>query len=296
MAKNIVSKTSSGLKSGWLSGLAGVVIFSGSLPATRIAVQEMDPFFLTFLRASVAGLLAIMLILFFRQTRPQRSQLISLIIVALGVVVGFPLLTAMALRHVSSAHSIVFLGLLPMATAIFGVVRGGERPRLAFWIFSVTGSLLVMGFALFQGGAISATGDLLMLASVIVCGLGYAEGAKLSRELGGWQVICWALIIALPVMLVATIETIPEGISDISLPVWLALGYVSLFSMLIGFIFWYRGLAAGGIAAVGQLQLLQPFFGLGLSATLLSETVSPVMIMITLGVILCVIGSRRFAH
>jgi drug/metabolite transporter (DMT)-like permease len=296
VAKNSVSKNRSGLKSGWLSGLAGVVIFSGSLPATRIAVQEMDPFFLTFLRASVAGVLAIMLILFLRQTRPQRSQLISLIIVALAVVVGFPLLTAMALRHVSSAHSIVFLGLLPMATAIFGVVRGGERPRLAFWIFSVTGSLLVMGFALFQAGAISATGDLLMLASVVVCGFGYAEGAKLTRELGGWQVICWALIIALPVMLVATIETIPEGISDISLPVWLALGYVSLFSMLIGFIFWYRGLASEGIAAVGQLQLLQPFFGLGLSATLLSETVSPVMIMITLGVLLCVIGSRRFAH
>jgi len=234
----MVSKIHSGLKSGWLSGLAGVVIFSGSLPATRIAVQEMDPFFLTFLRASVAGVLAIMLILFLRQTRPQWSQLISLIIVALGVVVGFPLLTAMALRHVSSAHSIVILGLLPMATAIFGVVRGGERPRLAFWIFSGTGSLLVMGFALFQGGAISATGDLLMLASVVVCALGYAEGAKLSRELGGWQVICWALTIALPVMLVATIETIPEGINDISLPVWLALGYVSLFSMLIGFIFW----------------------------------------------------------
>ncbi len=245
MAKNRVSKTNSALKSGWLSGLAGVVIFSGSLPATRIAVQEMDPFFLTFLRASVAGVLAIMLIPFLRQTRPQRSQLISLIIVALGVIVGFPLLTAMALRHVSSAHSVVFLGLLPMVTAIFGVVRGGERPRLAFWIFSVTGSLLVMGFALFQGGAISATGDLLMLASVVVCGLGYAEGAKLSRELGGWQVICWALIIALPVMLVATIETIPEGISNISLPVWLALGYVSLFSMLIGFIFWYRGWPLG---------------------------------------------------
>ena len=292
----MVSNTSSGLKSGWLSGLAGVVIFSGSLPATRIAVQEMDPFFLTFLRASVAGVLAIMLILFLRQTCPQRNQLISLFIVALGVVVGFPLLTAMALRHVTSAHSIVFLGLLPMATAIFGVVRGGERPRLPFWIFSVAGSLTVMGFALFQDGSVSATGDLLMLASVVVCGLGYAEGAKLSRELGGWQVICWALIISLPLMLVATWETMPVGIGVISLPVWLALGYVSMFSMLIGFIFWYRGLAAGGIAAVGQLQLLQPFFGLGLSATLLSETVSPVMIIITLGVIICVIGSRRFAH
>lgn len=292
----MVSKTNCGLRSGWLSGLAGVVIFSGSLPATRIAVQEMDPFFLTFLRASVAGMLAIMLILFLRQTRPQRSQLISLAIVALGVVVGFPLLTAMALRHVTSAHSIVFLGLLPMATAIFGVIRGGERPRLPFWIFSVTGSLIVMGFALFQDGSVSATGDLLMLASVVVCGLGYAEGAKLSRELGGWQVICWALIISLPLMLVATWETMPVGIGEISLPVWLALGYVSMFSMLIGFIFWYRGLAAGGIAAIGQLQLLQPFFGLGLSATLLSETVSPVMIIITLSVIICVIGSRRFAH
>jgi EamA-like transporter family. len=255
----------------------------------------MDPFFLTFSRASIAGVLAIMLILFLSQARPQRHQLISLVVVAAGVVVGFPLLTAMALQHVTSAHSIVFLGLLPMATAIFGVVRGGERPRLAFWIFSVAGSLLVMGFALLQKGSVSVTGDLLMLASVIVCGLGYAEGAKLSRELGGWQVICWALIMSLPLMLVATLETLPENMGEISLQAWLSLGYVSLFSMLIGFIFWYRGLAAGGIAAVGQLQLLQPFFGLGLSATLLSETVRPMMILITLGVILCVVGSRRFA-
>lgn len=291
-----VKNTHSGLKSGWLNGLTGVIIFSGSLPATRIAVREMDPFFLTFSRASIAGVLAIMLILFLSQARPQRHQLVSLVVVAAGVVVGFPLLTAMALQHVTSAHSIVFLGLLPMATAIFGVVRGGERPKLAFWIFSVAGSLLVMGFALLQKGSVSVTGDLLMLASVIVCGLGYAEGAKLSRELGGWQVICWALIISLPLMLVATLETLPERIGEISLQAWLSLGYVSLFSMLIGFIFWYRGLAAGGIAAVGQLQLLQPFFGLGLSATLLSETVSPMMIFITLGVILCVIGSRRFAH
>ncbi|KTS15905.1 transporter [Pantoea dispersa] len=291
-----VKNTHTGLKSGWMNGLAGVIIFSGSLPATRIAVREMDPFFLTFSRASIAGVLAIMMILFLSQACPQRHQLISLVVVAAGVVVGFPLLTAMALQHVTSAHSIVFLGLLPLATAIFGVVRGGERPRLAFWVFSVAGSLLVIGFALLQKGSVSVTGDLLMLASVVVCGLGYAEGAKLSRELGGWQVICWALIMSLPLMLVATLETLPENMGEISLQAWLSLGYVSLFSMLIGFIFWYRGLAAGGIAAVGQLQLLQPFFGLGLSATLLSETVSPMMVLITLGVILCVIGSRRFAH
>jgi len=281
--------------SGWLSGLLGVIIFSGSLPATRVAVLDMDPFFLTFLRASIAGLLATALIATFREKRPHRSQLVPLVIVALGVVVGFPLLTALALQHVTSAHSIVFLGLLPLTTAIFGVLRGGERPRPAFWIFSVLGSLLVVGFALSQHASASLTGDLLMLAAIIVCGLGYAEGAKLTRELGGWQVISWALIVALPFMLIASFTTRPESFSAFSTPTWVALGYVSLFSMLIGFIFWYKGLALGGIATVGQLQLLQPFFGLGLSAALLHETVDPLMLASTLGVILCVAGSRKFS-
>lgn len=249
------------------SWFTGVIIFSGSLPATRLAVQDMDPLLLTFLRASIAGLLAIALLVGFRQKRPRLAQLVSLIIVSSGVVLGFPLLTALALQRITSAHSIVFIGLLPLMTALFGVLRGGERPRRAFWIFSLLGSLLVVGFALTQNAAASLSGDLLMLAAVIVCGLGYAEGAKLTRELGGWQVICWA-----------------------------ALGYVSLFSMLIGFIFWYKGLAAGGIAAVGQLQLLQPFFGLGLSAALLHETVSPLMLAVTLGVVLCVVGSRKFGR
>lgn len=289
-------KAGAGSLSGWLNGLLGVIIFSGSLPATRIAVLDIDPFFLTFLRASIAGLLAAGLIVSFREKRPHRSQVVPLVIVALGVVVGFPLLTALALQHVTSAHSIVFLGLLPLATAIFGVLRGGERPRPAFWIFSVLGSLLVGGFALSQNASASLTGDLLMFAAVIVCGLGYAEGAKLTRELGGWQVISWALIVALPFMLIASLITRPESLSTFSTSAWIALGYVSLFSMLIGFIFWYKGLALGGIAAVGQLQLLQPFIGLALSATLLHETVNPLMLASTLGVILCVAGSRRFAR
>ncbi|MRT48694.1 DMT family transporter [Raoultella sp. RIT712] len=296
MVNSVVHKTDPSAASGWINGLLGVVIFSGSLPATRVAVLDMDPFFLTFLRASIAGILAVMLIFGFREKRPHASQLIPLVIVSLGVVIGFPLLTAMALQHVTSAHSIVFLGLLPLTTAIFGVLRGGERPKLAFWIFSVIGSLLVIGFALSKGTSASLTGDLLMLAAVIACGLGYAEGAKLTRVLGGWQVISWALIISLPFMLVAALFTMPATFSGIGSPAWVSLGYVSLFSMLIGFIFWYKGLAIGGIAAVGQLQLLQPFFGLGLSATLLHETVSPLMVLVTLGVILCVIGSRKFAR
>lgn len=296
MVNAVVNKTDPRAVSGWINGLLGVIIFSGSLPATRVAVLDMDPFFLTFLRASIAGVLAIMLIYGFREKYPQVSQIKSLIIVSLGAIIGFPLLTAMALQHVTSAHSIVFLGLLPLTTAIFGVLRGGERPRMAFWIFSVLGSLLVMGFALSQSTIVSPTGDLLMLAAVVVCGLGYAEGAKLTRILGGWQVISWSLVLSLPFMLIASFITMPASFTSIGSSAWIALGYVSLFSMLIGFIFWYKGLATEGIAAVGQLQLLQPFFGLGLSAILLHETISPLMVFITLGVVLCVMGSRKFSR
>ncbi|MES0006139.1 DMT family transporter [Mesorhizobium sp. M0062] len=282
--------------SGWLNGFVGVLIFSGSLPATRVAVAEFDPTFLTSARAAIAGLLGLAMLVLFQQKRPARSDFLSLVIVALGVVVGFPLLTALALKHVTSAHSIIFVGLLPLATAIFGVLRGGERPRPAFWLFSCIGSALVAGFALMQGVTASPVGDGLMLAAIMVCGLGYAEGAALSRRLGGWQVICWALAISLPIMLVLTFATLPSSFAGVGSGAWAGLAYVSLFSMLIGFVFWYRGLAQGGIAAVGQLQLLQPFFGLALAASLLHEQVSPLMIVVTLGVVACVFGAKKFAR
>lgn len=148
---NVQQSTTRQRTSGWLNGLIGVVIFSGSLPTTRLAVLEFDPVFLTVARASIAGLLALALLWLFRARRPAREQLLPLLVVALGVVVGFPLLTALALQYVTSAHSIVFVGLLPLATAVFGVLRGGERPRAAFWCFSILGSLLVVGYALAQG-------------------------------------------------------------------------------------------------------------------------------------------------
>jgi drug/metabolite transporter (DMT)-like permease len=281
--------------SGWINGFLGMLIFSGSLPATRLAVMDFDPVFLTVARAAIAGSLALGLLLTFRERRPARSDVISLLVVALGVVVGFPLLTALALKHLTSAHSMVFIGLLPLATATFGVLRGGERPRPAFWLFSGLGSLLVAGFAFAQGFSASPVGDLLMLAAIIVCGLGYAEGARLSRKLGGWQVISWALVLSLPVMILLALANLPPTLDGIGPSAWFGLAYVSLFSMLIGFIFWYRGLAQGGIAAVGQLQLLQTFFGLGLAASLLHETVSPMMIVTAAAVVLCVAGARKFA-
>ncbi|MES5487573.1 DMT family transporter [Bradyrhizobium sp. INPA03-11B] len=280
---------------GWGSGLLGVIIFSGSLPATRVAVAGFSPLFLTSARAAIAALLGAVLLAVLRQPWPQRRDLVSLTIVALGVVIGFPLLTALALQHITSAHSIVFIGLLPLSTAVFGVLRGGERPQPKFWLFSCIGSATVAAFALSGDGSASLTGDLLMVAAIIVCGLGYAEGAALSRRLGGWQVISWALVLSAPVVLLMTIMTLPPSWQGIGAPAWLGLAYVSIFSMLVGFVFWYRGLALGGIASVGQLQLLQPFFGLALAGLLLHEPVPWSMIAATMLVVVCVVFARRFA-
>ncbi len=279
----------------WGSGLLGVIIFSGSLPATRVAVLDLPPLFLTSARAVIAALLGAVFLALLRQARPARGDLASLGIISLGVVIGFPLLTAFALRHITSAHSIVFIGLLPLATAIFGVLRGGERPRAQFWLFSCVGAAAVAGFALHNSGGGTLTGDLLMIAAIVVCGLGYAEGATLSRRLGGWQVISWALIVSLPLMATVALATTPESWSDVGVSAWLGLAYVSVFSMLVGFIFWYRGLALGGIAGVGQLQLLQPFFGLMLASLLLNEPVAWTMIAATGIVVLSVAGAKRFA-
>ena len=282
--------------SGWINGFLGVLIFSGSLPATRVAVVEFDAVFLTVARAAIAGLLGLGLLLIFKVRRPARGDILPLLVVALGVVVGFPLLTALALQHVTASHSTVFIGLLPLATAIFGVLRGAERPRPAFWIFSGLGSALVAGFALRHSGFSLSIGDGFMLAAILVCGLGYAEGGKLSRHLGGWQVISWALVLSLPLMLLLTVLMMPPSFKTISAPAWFSLAYVSLFSMLIGFIFWYRGLALGGIAGVGQLQLVQPFLSLIWAGLFLHEQISPAMLLTTLAVVACVAGARKFAR
>nr|WP_315290992.1 DMT family transporter [Serratia proteamaculans] len=281
---------------GWVNGFLGMLIFSGSLPATRLAVQEFDPLFLTAMRAVLAALLALCALGMMRQRWPRRHDIAPLVLVAIGVVIGFPLLTALALQHTTSAHALVYIGLLPLATACFGVLRGGERPKAAFWLFSVLGSLLVGAFALSQGAGASWAGDLLMVAAVLLCGLGYAEGAMLTRKLGGWQVISWALVVALPLTAMVAIGAAPADWPQVSVGAWLSLGYISLFSMWIGFIFWYRGLALGGIAAVGQLQLLQPFFGLALAGLVLHETIQPSMLAVMAGVLVCVYGAKRFSR
>lgn len=280
---------------GWGSGLVGVIIFSGTLPSTRLAIADLSPWFLVGARAVIAALIGVVLLIALRAPRPTRADLAPLAIAALGVVVGFPLLSSLALRFIPAAHAIVFVGLLPLCTAIFGVLRGGERPRPAFWAFSLAGAAVVSGFAFQPGQVGSGWGNLLMVGAIVLCGLGYAEGAALSRRIGGWQVISWALLLCLPGMAILAALTAPVDWAVVRPASWAGLAYLGVFSMMLGFVFWYRGLALGGATGVGQLQLLQPFLGLGLSALVLHEQVSLAMIVSTALVIGCVAGARRYA-
>ncbi|WP_026057101.1 DMT family transporter [Acinetobacter calcoaceticus] len=281
---------------GWVNGFIGVAIFAGSLPATRVAVMGFEPGFLTAARAAIAGILGLILILVLKQKKPAKQDWWSLAIVALGVVIGFPLFTALALQYMNAAHSIVFVSLLPLATAIFAVLRGGEKPNQFFWIFAILGSGVVFAYMFFISGDTSlGIGDFYMLMAIIFCGFGYAEGGVLSRKIGGWQVICWALILSLPFMLFLTIFYMPASFENVSTSALVGLMYVSLFSMLIGFFFWYKGLAQGGIAAISQLQLLQPLMGLAIAAVLLHEHVSWSMLVVTAATLLCVAAAKKFA-
>ncbi|OTG76738.1 EamA family transporter [Acinetobacter sp. ANC 4169] len=281
---------------GWINGLLGVIIFAGSMPATRIAVTGFSPTFLTAIRATIAAVLALLCLLWFKQQRPQTHQYTSLIIVSLGVVIGFPLFSALALQNISASRALVFVALLPVCTAMFGVMRAGENPNAKFWLFTLLGSSFVLAYMLLQDQSYHlASGDVYMIAAVLACGLGYAEGGHLSKVLGGWQVICWALIVAFPLMLVLTLYYFPANFTEVSYSAYASLAYVSIFSMLIGFFFWYKGLAMGGIAKVGQIQLLQPFIGLILCAIILGENIHLDMIVVCMAVVICVMLAKRFA-
>ena len=281
---------------GWINGFIGVLIFAGSMPATRIAVTGFNPTFLTAIRATIAAVLALICLLWLKQQRPHPDQYKSLMIASLGVVVGFTLFSALALQDISASRALVFVALQPLSTAIFSVFRAGERPSAKFWLFTLLGSSFVIAFMLANDHSYrTSSGDLYMIAAVVACGLGYAEGGNLSRTLGGWQVICWALIFALPGMLILTVYYFPDNFTEVSYSAYAALAYVSIFSMLIGFFFWYKGLAMGGIAKVGQIQLIQPFIGLSLCAILLGESISLNMILVSFAVVICVTFAKKFA-
>lgn len=278
---------------GLLFGALGVLSFSLTLPATKLAVADLDGTVVGLGRALVAAALAAAVLLVRRERLPSREQLRGLAIVGAGVVVGFPLLSAWAIERVDAAHGAVLTGLLPIATAVGAVVLAGERPSLAFWLASLAGLGAVLLFAASMGGGAPQLADLLLLAAVAAAGLGYAEGGRLARGLGGWQVICWALLFSAPFVAVPVgLRLAAVGLSA-GPGAWLSFAYVSVVSMFLGFFAWYRGLAIGGIARVGQLQLAQPVLTLLWSVLLLGEQVSLPTILAALAVIGTVALGRR---
>jgi drug/metabolite transporter (DMT)-like permease len=280
---------------GLVYGSIGIVVFSLTLPATRIAVADLDPVFVGLGRAIVAAVLASILLIVTRQQLPPRRDFPRYCIVVAGVIVGFPLLSALAMQNAPASQGAVITGLLPLSTALFGVWRAGERPSRQFWIFAIAGSLLVLIFAFISGaGSIRAT-DWALLGAVFAASLGYVEGAILSRTSGAWQVICWSLVLSVPVLLPIVLQHLPHSIASVSSNAWWAFLYVSAFSMFLGFFAWYRGLALGGIARIGQLQLLQPFLTISASAILLREPLTVTTIGFAMATIGCVGLGRRAA-
>ncbi|WP_119168790.1 DMT family transporter [Algihabitans albus] len=287
---------------GLLLGLLGVLAFAVTLPATRLAVAEMPVWTVGFGRGALAGLAAGALLLILRVPWPGRKDLPALAVTALGVVFGFPLLSTWAMQSVPAAHGGVVIGILPLATALAAALVAGERPSAGFWATALLGSAAVVTFALLDtadGAAGSAAGltggDLALLAAVVAAGLGYAYGARLSRHLPGWTVICWALVLSLPVMLpAAAVSWIAAPPSGASAGAWAGFLYVALVSQLAGFFVWYRGLALGGVARVGQVQLLQPFLTLLIAALLLAEPITITTLAFSVLVVgLVVIGRRQ---
>ncbi|WP_454673053.1 DMT family transporter [Achromobacter pestifer] len=277
---------------GYGYGFLGVLVFSLTLPMTRVAVAELAPLLVGLGRALVAAVPAIALLWFTRSRRPNRQEWPGVILAALGIVVGWPLASTVAMQTVSSSHGAVFNGLLPLSTAAFAALRSGERPSAAFWAWAVVGATLVTTFALRQGDGTLATGYLWLLVAVVLGGMGYAEGARAARTLGGWRTICWALAISAPVVL-APVGWLATQAHWPSATVVTACAYLAFGSMFLGFFAWYRGLAVGGIARVGQVQLLQPFLTVVAAALLFGESVEPSTFVFAVAVIAVIAGGRR---
>ncbi|WP_223851391.1 DMT family transporter [Cupriavidus pauculus] len=287
---------------GMLLGFIGVAIFSQTLPFTRMAVAEFDALFVALGRAVIAAVLALGLLALrgalAADRRPRGRQWARLIVTAVGVVAGFPVFSSLAMREVPAAHGAIVIGLLPLATAVFAAWFGQERPSFAFWLSALAGSALVVGFALWQGAGGLQHADWYLFAAVVLGALGYAEGGKLSRELGGLETISWALVVSLPLLLPVVgwlAHADAAAIAAASPRAWLGMAYVSVFSMFVGFLFWYAGLAKGGVARVGQIQLLQPFLTLAGGALILGEPLDAATIGFAIAVIAVVALGRRAA-
>ena len=283
---------------GFALGALGVVIFAMTLPMTRLAVgdasdPQLPPAFVTAGRAALAGLLSIAYLRLVAAARPAREHWRALAICAIGTVLGFPLFLALALRHVDAMHAAVVTGVLPLGTAVAAALWLRQRASRGFWVCAVIGCALVLGFAARQGnGALSAADGLLLLA-VASASIGYVGGAQVSLKIPAEQVICWVLVLSLPLTLPAMLATWPANAGAVRASAWGGFAYVTLFSMWLGFFAWYRGLALGGVLRVSQVQLLQPFLALLFAVPVLGERLDASTVAFALVVMAVVFIGKR---
>jgi drug/metabolite transporter (DMT)-like permease len=278
-------------------GSLGVLAFSFTLPLTRVAVADLDPLFIATGRAVIAAVLAAVVLLVTRTALPSRQQWKRLAIVSGGVVAGFPLLTSFALQDAPASHGAVVVGLLPATTAVFAVLRGRERPGRRFWLATTAGVICVLAFVATSNGGLGGLhrSDLLLVGAIVLVAIGYAEGGLLSREIGSWQTICWALLLALPVMVPLALVSVSAmaarsghgWVPSAGADAWASFAYLGVISMFLGFFAWYRGLAIGPMAQVSQIQLAQPVMTIAWSALLLGESIGWLTAVAAVAVVAC---------
>ena len=276
-------------------GLLGVVIFAMTVPMTRLAVgpaldPQLPPFFVTAGRAALAGVRAAIYLLVVRAPWPGREHRLSLFVSALGTVVGFPLFLSLALRRVDAIHAAVVTGVLPLATAIAAAIAFRQRPSAGFWLCAALGCALVVGFAAWKGSGSLVLADALLLGSVVSAAIGYVAGARLSARMPAERVICWVLVLSLPVTVPAMLAAWPQH--PASAAAWGGFAYVTVFSMWLGFFAWYRGLALGGTVRVSQVQLVQPFLAMLFAVPVLGERLDAATVGFALAVVATVFVGR----
>ena len=278
---------------GMLIGFIGILIFSLTLPVSKIAVLSFDPYFIAFGRALLAGLVALAYLIYKAAPWPQKSDWIKFIVIALGVVFGFPIFTTVAMKEGSSSHGAVILGMMPLATTVIGVLRFKERPSIGFWLVSLFGAALVVVYALLKSsGSFTYIDGLLVVGGICAC-IGYVEGGELSRRMNPRAVISWALVVSLPINAIVTLYLFIPEYWNADAIAWTSFIYLSLFPMFLGFFFWYEGLAIGGIARVSQVQLIQPFCTLVAASLLLGDHLTIMNMVFAFLVVSTVILSKR---
>lgn len=282
---------------GYAFGFLGVLLFSGGIPATRMAVLHLPVWFVGAGRAAIAGLLALLLLSYTRQSWPTTRQWRAIALVMIGAVLGYPLLSAYAMQTISSGQGTVISALMPLMTAMWGAWLTKHRLRWPFWLCAVSSSGLVIGYSLYLHAAAPMNrGEFALFLGCLVCGFAYAKGALLAKELGAWQVICWALVLGLPITASITLSTWSEvNLEHTPSSAWFGFAYLALFSMFLGFFAWYRGLALGGVAEISQLQQLSPFLALGWGAWWLSESISAAQMLLAMTLVALIITGRRLA-